>query len=265
MGAATSGARRTSRRSGQHPRGPAEPAPPGPCHQPGAGLPPRPQVALPAPAARPGLQSLRGDQRPRPVRGLGGRRPRTDRRSLHRLPGLHGHALPPQARRQHAARPGRAFRFRPVRPGAPRHEPARAESVTRSSSSRPARTPASASTAGRSARARRPCGRGRRDGRSSSTELMVQEYVAGREFNVGFLGAEAMPLSEISFAKMPPGSLADRQLRRQVGGGQPGIQGTEPVCPAPRGARPGRPDRGRGTAGLAGAGRRGVRPSRHSG
>jgi len=37
-------------------------------------------------------------------------------------------------------------------------------------------------------------------------EVLVQQYVAGREFNVGFVGDRALPLAEIDFTAMPEGS-----------------------------------------------------------
>ena len=43
----------------------------------------------------------------------------------------------------------------------------------------------------------------------------------GREFNVGFVGRPVLPMSEIEFDAMPDGQLAHRDLRRQVGCGQP--------------------------------------------
>lgn len=64
-------------------------------------------------------------------------------------------------------------------------------------------------------------------------ELMVQEYVAGREFNVGFLGGEVMPLSEISFAKMPRGAWQIVSYAAKWAEDSPEYVGTEPVCPAP--------------------------------
>jgi D-alanine-D-alanine ligase len=36
--------------------------------------------------------------------------------------------------------------------------------------------------------------------------VLVQEYVAGREFNVGFIGKTMLPISEITFDNMPEGS-----------------------------------------------------------
>ena len=37
-------------------------------------------------------------------------------------------------------------------------------------------------------------------------EVLVQEYVSGREFNVGFVGTRTLPLAEIDFARMPEGA-----------------------------------------------------------
>src|SRR5947199_196502 len=37
-------------------------------------------------------------------------------------------------------------------------------------------------------------------------EVLVQEYVPGREFNVGFVGTRTLPLAEIDFARMPEGA-----------------------------------------------------------
>lgn len=65
------------------------------------------------------------------------------------------------------------------------------------------------------------------------SELLVQEYVAGREFNVGFLGAEAMPLSEISFEKMPADAWPIVSYAAKWAEDSPEYLGTEPVCPAP--------------------------------
>ncbi len=107
MPAATSGARRTWPRSwatstrcgtscGGGSRGRAPARPPG-----------RLPLAQPRSPGRPGLQPLRGHQRPRQVRGPGRRNARADRRALHRLPHLAHDRLPPEARRQHAARGGR--------------------------------------------------------------------------------------------------------------------------------------------------------------
>jgi D-alanine-D-alanine ligase len=64
------------------------------------------------------------------------------------------------------------------------------------------------------------------------SEVLVQEYVAGREFNIGFLGSEVMPLSEISFARMPTGAWPIVSYAAKWKEDSPEYVGTEPVCPA---------------------------------
>lgn len=64
-------------------------------------------------------------------------------------------------------------------------------------------------------------------------EVLVQEYVPGREINVGFLGAEVLPLSEISFAKMPESHWPIVSYAAKWQNDSPEYIGTEPVCPAP--------------------------------
>jgi D-alanine-D-alanine ligase len=64
------------------------------------------------------------------------------------------------------------------------------------------------------------------------SEVLVQEYVAGREFNVGFLGGEVMPLSEISFARMPVDAWPIVSYAAKWNEDSPEYVGTEPVCPA---------------------------------
>lgn len=63
-------------------------------------------------------------------------------------------------------------------------------------------------------------------------EVMVQEYVAGREFNVGFLGAWALPLSEISFQTLPEGYWPIVSYAAKWREVSAEYQGTVPVCPA---------------------------------
>lgn len=63
-------------------------------------------------------------------------------------------------------------------------------------------------------------------------EVLVQEYVAGREVNVGFIGRDLLPLSEISFAKLPPGAWPIVTYAAKWTPGHPEDVGTEPVCPA---------------------------------
>lgn len=63
-------------------------------------------------------------------------------------------------------------------------------------------------------------------------EVMVQEYVAGREINVGFLGGEVLPLSEISFDTLADGYWPIVSYAAKWQEGTPEYAGTVPVCPA---------------------------------
>jgi D-alanine-D-alanine ligase len=63
-------------------------------------------------------------------------------------------------------------------------------------------------------------------------EVIVQEYVAGREFNVGFVGSRMLPISEIDFAGMPEGSWPIVTYAAKWVAGSPDDLGTTPVCPA---------------------------------
>ncbi len=63
-------------------------------------------------------------------------------------------------------------------------------------------------------------------------EVIVQEYVAGREFNVGFIGRQMLPISEIDFAGMPEGSWPIVTYAAKWVTGSPEDIGTVPVCPA---------------------------------
>ena len=85
-------------------------------------------------------------------------------------------------------------------------------------------------------------------------EVLVQEYVAGREFNVGFVGKQVLPIAEICFDNMPEGQLADPDLRRQVGRGQ---------CRGPR-LGPGLPGGGAGRHRSGGSWRWPARPGSSS-
>jgi D-alanine-D-alanine ligase len=62
---------------------------------------------------------------------------------------------------------------------------------------------------------------------------LVQEYVPGREINVGFIGAEMLPMSEIDFSDMPDGSWPIVTYAAKWETGSPEDLGTTPVCPAP--------------------------------
>jgi D-alanine-D-alanine ligase-like ATP-grasp enzyme len=64
------------------------------------------------------------------------------------------------------------------------------------------------------------------------SDVLVQEYIEGREFNVGFLGSEAMPLSEISFDRLPEGYWPIVSYAAKWAEGSAEYVGTDPVCPA---------------------------------
>lgn len=63
-------------------------------------------------------------------------------------------------------------------------------------------------------------------------EVVVQEYIAGREFNVGFVGDRTLPIAEIDFSKMPPGSWPILTYAAKWDRGSPEDLGSVPVCPA---------------------------------
>lgn len=63
-------------------------------------------------------------------------------------------------------------------------------------------------------------------------EVLVQQYIHGRELAVGFIGAEALPISEIDFSGMPDGAwpILSFSAKWEVGGVED--LGSRPVCPA---------------------------------
>lgn len=63
-------------------------------------------------------------------------------------------------------------------------------------------------------------------------DTLVQEYVPGREINVGFVGSEMLPLSEIEFRNMPDGSWPIVTYAAKWDVGSPEDVATVPVCPA---------------------------------
>lgn len=63
-------------------------------------------------------------------------------------------------------------------------------------------------------------------------EVLIQEYVAGREVNVGFIGRELLPISEINFERMPEGSWPIVTYAAKWNTGSVEDLGTAPVCPA---------------------------------
>lgn len=63
-------------------------------------------------------------------------------------------------------------------------------------------------------------------------EVLIQEYVGGREVNVGFIGDQILPVSEIMFDRMPPGTWPIVTYAAKWDTGSPEDLGTEPICPA---------------------------------
>ena len=63
-------------------------------------------------------------------------------------------------------------------------------------------------------------------------EVLVQEYVAGREFNVGFVGEQMLPIAELCFDGMPEGSWPILTYAGKWDYGSPEDLGSIPVCPA---------------------------------
>jgi D-alanine-D-alanine ligase len=62
-------------------------------------------------------------------------------------------------------------------------------------------------------------------------EVIVQEYVGGREFNVGFVGKQMLPISEIRF-DLPDGSWPIVSYAAKWNSESAEYAGTTPVCPA---------------------------------
>src|SRR5437773_10992007 len=63
-------------------------------------------------------------------------------------------------------------------------------------------------------------------------EFLVQEYVAGREFNVGFVGTRALPVAEIDFTGMPEGHWPILTYAAKWDVGSAEDLGSVPVVPA---------------------------------
>jgi len=63
-------------------------------------------------------------------------------------------------------------------------------------------------------------------------EVLVQQYIPGREFNVGIVGTRTLPVAEIDFSTMPQGSwpILTYAAKWQVGSAED--LGSVPVCPA---------------------------------
>jgi D-alanine-D-alanine ligase len=63
-------------------------------------------------------------------------------------------------------------------------------------------------------------------------DILVQEYVPGRELNVGFVGDQMLPFSEIEFREMPKGCwpIVTYAAKWDIGSAED--RATVPVCPA---------------------------------
>lgn len=64
-------------------------------------------------------------------------------------------------------------------------------------------------------------------------EVVVQEYIGGRELAVGFVGDEVLPISEIDFGDMPDGKWPILSFDAKWTPGSDEDAGSQPVCPAP--------------------------------
>ena len=63
-------------------------------------------------------------------------------------------------------------------------------------------------------------------------ELMIQQYVQGREIAVALVGEQTLPLSEIDFGQMPDGAWHIVSFDAKWTEASPEYAGTQPVCPA---------------------------------
>ena len=63
-------------------------------------------------------------------------------------------------------------------------------------------------------------------------EVLVQQYIAGREFNVGIVGERTLPVAEIDFSTMPEGTWPILTYAAKWHVGSPEDLGSRPVCPA---------------------------------
>jgi len=63
-------------------------------------------------------------------------------------------------------------------------------------------------------------------------EVLVQQYIPGREFNVGFVGSRVLPVAEIDFTGMPEGSWPILTYAAKWHTGSAEDVGSVPVVPA---------------------------------
>lgn len=62
--------------------------------------------------------------------------------------------------------------------------------------------------------------------------LLVQHFVKGREFNVGVVGKQVLPVNEIDFSRMPAGAWPMLSYAAKWEVGSPEDLGSQPHCPA---------------------------------
>jgi D-alanine-D-alanine ligase len=63
-------------------------------------------------------------------------------------------------------------------------------------------------------------------------EALVQQYIPGREFNVGIVGSRTLPVAEIDFSAMPEGAWPILTYAAKWHTGSAEDLGSRPVCPA---------------------------------
>lgn len=63
-------------------------------------------------------------------------------------------------------------------------------------------------------------------------EVFIQEYIPGREFNVGFVGNRVLPVAEIDFTGMPEGTWPILTYAAKWHTGSAEDIGSVPICPA---------------------------------
>jgi len=68
--------------------------------------------------------------------------------------------------------------------------------------------------------------------RNEFGDVIVQQYIAGREIAVAFVGDEVLPLSEIDFSTMPADHWPIVTFEAKWSPDSPDYEGTVPVCPA---------------------------------
>ena len=93
-------------------------------------------------------------------------------------------------------------------------------------------------------------------------EVLVQRYIDGREVNVGIVGDQVLPVSEIHFGAMPKGMWRIVSYRSKWDVGSDEDSGAQPQCPAELAERSHRRAAAHRAPGVARGGRRRLRPRR---